>query len=135
MGRLTLLGPGKAQCCLGPTGRLEVGVGGIRVSVLDLELLTASLSRGRAHQESRATVAAGGGAGVWAGCVLTSGSALQMRRALFLGASALLLLVLNHNVVREVNRVRLGGGGGVGTGRRPGGGESGAGGSAAGWAG
>lgn len=36
------------------------------------------------------------------------GSALQMRRALFLGASALLLLVLNHNVVREVNRVRLG---------------------------
>ena len=113
MGRLTLLGPGKAQCCLGPTGRLEVGVGGIRVSVLDLELLIASLSRGRAHQESRATVAAGGGAGVWAGCVLTSGSALQMRRALFLGASALLLLVLNHNVVREVNRVRLGGGGGV----------------------
>ena len=66
-------------------------MGGIRVSVLDLELLTASLSRGRAHQESRATVAAGGGAGVWAGCVLTSGSALQMRRALFLGASALLL--------------------------------------------
>lgn len=89
-------------------------MGGIRVSVLDLELLIASLSRGRAHQESRATVAAGGGAGVWAGCVLTSGSALQMRRALFLGASALLLLVLNHNVVREVNRVRLGGGGGVG---------------------
>lgn len=28
---------------------------------------------------------------------------LQMRRALFLGASALLLLILNHSVVREVN--------------------------------
>ncbi|XP_006779438.2 PREDICTED: LOW QUALITY PROTEIN: RING finger protein 215 [Myotis davidii] len=31
----------------------------------------------------------------------------QMRRALFLGASALLLLILNHNVVREVSRRRL----------------------------
>lgn len=31
---------------------------------------------------------------------------LQMRRALFLGASALLLLILNHNVVREVNGFR-----------------------------
>ncbi|XP_045647297.1 RING finger protein 215 isoform X1 [Ursus americanus] len=30
----------------------------------------------------------------------------QMRRALFLGASALLLLILNHNVVREVNGFR-----------------------------
>lgn len=88
--------------CLGPTGHLEVGVGGIRVSVLDLKLLTAGLSRGSAHQEPRTIVAVGGGVGVWAGCVLTSGSALQMRRALFLGASALLLLVLNHNVVREV---------------------------------
>ena len=57
---------------------------------------------GSAHQEPRTIVAVGGGVGVWAGCVLTSGSALQMRRALFLGASALLLLVLNHNVVREV---------------------------------
>lgn len=33
----------------------------------------------------------------------------QMRRALFLGASALLLLILNHNVVREVNGFRRGG--------------------------
>lgn len=32
---------------------------------------------------------------------------LQMRRALFLGASALLLLILNHNVVREVNQLKL----------------------------
>lgn len=83
-------------------------MGGIRVSVLDLKLLTASLSKGSAHQEPRTAVATGGGAGMWAGCVMISGSALQMRRALFLGASALLLLVLNHNVVREVNRVRLG---------------------------
>lgn len=45
--------------------------------------------------------------GVWAGCELASASVLQMRRALFLGASALLLLILNHNVVREVNCIRL----------------------------
>ena len=51
----------------------------------------------------------GGETGVWAGCVLASASVLQMRRALFLGASALLLLILNHNVVREVNRIRLSG--------------------------
>lgn len=40
---------------------------------------------------------------MWASLV----SVLQMRRALFLGASALLLLILNHNVVREVSRRRL----------------------------
>lgn len=39
--------------------------------------------------------------------MLASVSILQMRRALFLGASALLLLILNHNVVREVNWMRL----------------------------
>ena len=94
--------PEVGQVLCANQGHLEVGVGGIRVSVLDLKLLTAGLSRGSAHQEPRTIVAVGGGVGVWAGCVLTSGSALQMRRALFLGASALLLLVLNHNVVREV---------------------------------
>lgn len=43
----------------------------------------------------------------WEGCGLASASVLQMRRALFLGASALLLLILNHNVVREVNFFRF----------------------------
>lgn len=45
---------------------------------------------------------------------------LQMRRALFLGASALLLLILNHNVVREVNQIRLWGHAGWGMGTKAG---------------
>lgn len=59
----------------------------------------------------------GGEAGVWAGCLPASASVLlQMRRALFLGASALLLLILNHNVVREVNLFRQWGCAGQGRG-------------------
>lgn len=41
-----------------------------------------------------------------------------MRRALFLGASALLLLILNHNVVREVNRIKPSGHAGWGMGNQ-----------------
>lgn len=54
---------------------------------------------------------------MWAGCLLASAFVpLQMQRALFLGASALLLLILNHNVVREVNVFRQWGCAGQGRG-------------------